>query len=139
MTSELLAYCATPSRLAHLTDEIIDYVLYRVERLPLHPFPILPRRLYEDGPIGRERTMKVCLRLVDHCDALLLFGVSEGTMREVTRAIYRGKPIALIDGFDPERETFYEKLKAKFNNPLDKFEWVSRDDPEKVKRLLSTA
>ena len=138
MSMKKLVYCATPSRLAHLADEITKYVS-DLGFAPLHPFPALPRKFYEDGHIGRDGTMEICLGLVEFCPLFLLFGISEGTLLELKRAISLGKPIVLIDGFDSERDNFYENLKEKHANPLKELKWVSKENIEEVKLLLSPA
>ena len=133
-----LAYCATPSRLEPLTQEIIDYAA-GLGLAPFHPFPAFPRRHFEDGHVGRGGTIEICLKMVEICPLFLLFGISEGTLLELKHAIKFGKPIALVDGFDPERESFYSRLAEKHEYPLKGLQWIKKDNIEEIKRLLSTA
>ena len=116
-----LIYCATPSRLIHRTEEIMDFVTNR-GNAPLHPFQAFPYPRYEGNPkIGRTQSMKWCLRLVDISDEFWMFGVSDGTLEEVAYAIKTSKPIHLkFDGFDSEWKNFYQELGHKYGNPLDK-------------------
>lgn len=117
--SELI-YCATPSRLVHRLNDMIDLVTNQGDG-PLHPFLALPYDRYEEGPVGRAVTMEFCLRLVNICDRFYMFGVSEGTMKEVVHAIGMKKPISLkFDGFDSDWKKFYNILGPKYGNPLDK-------------------
>ncbi len=117
-----LIYCATPSRLVNKIDEIMDFVTNR-GYAPLHPFQALPYDRFEgNSEIGRTKSMEWCLRLVDVSDEFWMFGVSIGTLDEVTHAIKIVKPVTLhFDGFDPKWEKFYKELGHKYGNPLDKF------------------
>lgn len=116
-----LIYCATPSRLVHRIDKIMDFVTDQ-GNAPLHPFQAFPYERYEGNPeIGRTKSMEWCLRLVDISDEFYMFGVSNGTLEEVAHAIKTIKPVTLyFDGFDPEWEKFYRELGQKYGNPLDK-------------------
>lgn len=49
-----------------------------------------------------------------------MFGVSEGTLEELVYALEKGKLIKLFfDEFDPGWREHYEKLRAKYGNPLE--------------------
>lgn len=114
-----LMYCATPSRLAHKTDEIMQLVR-EMGYVPLHPFKALPYEFFEGDPkVGREFTMKCCYRLIDTCDDFGMFGVSEGTLGEIIHARERIiMPIHIDLRFDPNWQEFYQKLAKQFGNPF---------------------
>lgn len=114
-----LIYCATPSRLVHRIDDIMDIVTNE-GNAPLHPFQAFPYKRYEGNEkIGRDKSMEWCLRLVDISDEFYMFGVSEGTLIEVVHAIKINKPVILqFDDFDPEWEKFYQELGPKYDNPI---------------------
>jgi len=116
-----LIYCATPSRLVHKIDNIMDFVTNQ-GNAPLHPFQAFPYERYEGNPkIERTKSMEWCLRLVDISDEFYIFGVSNGTLEEVAHAIKTIKPVTLqFDGFDTEWKKFYQELGHKYGNPLDK-------------------
>ncbi|HII15971.1 MAG TPA: hypothetical protein HA362_06690 [Nanoarchaeota archaeon] len=119
-----LIYCATPSRIVKSNKGMITQIMDLVTNQgygPLHPFQALPYERYEGGPVGRDKSMEFCLRLVDISDELWMFGISNGTLMEVVRAQGREKPVELkFEGFDPQWKEFYEQLGAEFGNPLDK-------------------
>ncbi len=103
----LLIYCATPARLAHKKKEIMDFVT-RQGFGPFHPFQAFELERFENGPIGRQKTMEFCLRAIDICDEFWLFGVSPGTMMELDYICEKNfvsekpKPIRkFLDEFDP--------------------------------------
>jgi hypothetical protein len=87
---------------------------------PLHPFQAFPYERFEGNPrIGRAKSMEWCLKLIDISDEFWMFGVSDGTLEEVTHAKTR-IPIKLkFDGFDSEWNKFYAQLGSKYSNPLD--------------------
>lgn len=117
--SELI-YCATPSRLVHRMSDIMDFVANQ-GHASLHPFQAFPYERFEGNPrIGREKSMEWCLRLIDISDEFWMFGVSDGTLKEVVHAIKIEKPIALkFEGFDNEWEKFYKTLGKEYGNPID--------------------
>lgn len=86
----LLVYAACPSRLAHKSNAILKFVANH-GHAPLHPFQAFPYDLFEGGKPGRERTLEWCCRLIDICDELWLFGISDGTLFEVNYFIARGR------------------------------------------------
>lgn len=116
-----LIYCATPSRLVHKINEVMDFVTNE-GNAPLHPFQAFPYERYEGNPrIGRTKSMEWCLKLVDISDEVYMFGVSNGTLEEVAHAMKIVKPVTLqFDGFDPEWGTFYKEFGPKYGNPIDK-------------------
>ncbi len=96
-----LVYCATPARMSNRMDEIIEFTSGR-GYAPMHPFKALPYEYFEGNPnVGRKYTMKYCIKLIDVCDEFWMFGVSEGTLDELSYAIKINKPIKLfLDAFD---------------------------------------
>lgn len=59
-----LIYCATPSRLVHRSNDIMDFVTEQ-GYAPLHPFQALPCERFEGNTrIGRAKSMEWCCRLV---------------------------------------------------------------------------
>lgn len=49
-----------------------------------------------------------------------MFGVSDGTLEEITHTIKNNKPVYLkFDGFDSEWGKFYKELGKKYDNPLE--------------------
>ncbi len=117
-----LIYCATPSRLVHRIEDIMDFVT-KNDYAPLHPFQAFPYERFEGNPkIGRDKSMEWCLRLIDVSDEFWMFGISDGTLIEVVHAINIMKPISLqLEGFDPDWKRVYKKLGSKYKNPIDPF------------------
>ena len=85
-----LIYCATPKRIFHKSNEIINKVL-STGNAPFFPFFSFPINIFEDGPIGREKTINFCLKSIEICDELWFFGLSEGTILELNHAKNIGK------------------------------------------------
>ena len=121
----LLVYCATPSRISNKSKEIMDTVT-KSGYGPLHPFQAFELERFENGPIGREKTMEFCCRAIEICDEFWLFGISKGTLTELSHVIKwnsesnKPKIIKLIKIFDDKWEMEYEKLKKEFDDPLSK-------------------
>lgn len=113
-----LVYCSTPARLLHLKNHIKRFVSER-NGVPFHPFDAFPYEYFE-GKFGRDIVKPFYLRGVEFCDRFSLFGVSDGSLRELSYAIEIGKPIELHHKkFDENTwERFYDELGAKYNNPL---------------------
>lgn len=125
-----LAYAATPARLKHKIEEIMDY-MQEEGQLPFHPFIAFPYERYEgDERVGREPTMTVCCRAIEMCDEFWIFGISEGTLIELTWVLQwnadnptKVKTIRLLhEEFDPEWQKYYEQYKnePRFNDPLER-------------------
>lgn len=75
-----LIYCATPSRMADKTKEIMDFIQAK-GYAPFHPFLAFPYERFEGNPaVGREKTMRFCQKAINICNRLGLFGISEGTV-----------------------------------------------------------
>jgi hypothetical protein len=103
-----LVYCSTPSRLSYKMTEILDFVTNEGNG-PLHPFQAYPLERFEGGPIGREKTMEFCRRLIAICDKAYLFGIAEGALDDIIEAKRLKKPITvLIEKFDPEWKKYYD-------------------------------
>jgi hypothetical protein len=119
MNLSKLIYCATPSRLAVKTGDIMGFVAEQ-GHAPLHPFQALPYEMFEGNPkIGRSKSMEWCLKLMGICDEVWLFGISEGTLKEIAYAAKIHKPLRIeLDKFDPEWRKLYRKLGPKQENPL---------------------
>ncbi len=117
-----LVYCATPSRMAGQTEKIIDFVV-KEGYAPLHPIQALPYEAFEGNPnVGRKKTMEYCQRLIDISDRFWMFGVSEGTMDDLSyaRGLEKKLPVRLVfDGFDVAWEEFYKNLRSLYNNHID--------------------
>lgn len=115
-----LIYCATPARLADKKKEIMDFVAEQGSA-PFHPFQAFEYERFEKGPVGREKTVEFCCRVVDICDEFWMFGISEGTLTELNHALKKDKTIKLfLDKFDKDWKEEYKKLKDKFGDPLAK-------------------
>lgn len=112
-----LIYCATPSRLASKTEEIMNHVT-KMGYGPFHPLYVYQVERFENGPIGREKTMEFCRRAIEICDEFWLYGISEGTLEELNHAKNIRKPIKLFPEFDSEWHSYYRELGAKHSNPL---------------------
>ena len=116
-----LIYCATPSKLVHKIDEIMDFVTNK-GYAPLHPFQAFPYERFEGNKlIGRQKSMEWCLRLVDISDEFWLFGISKGTLEELNYTLKNNKPIKLhMNNFDLDWEKFYRELCSQYDYPLSK-------------------
>ena len=120
-----LIYCATPSRLSKPENiTVIKNFVREMGYAPFHPFEAFPLNYFEANPkIGRNKSMEWCLRAVGMCDEFWMFGVSDGTLQEASRAILINKPIQLHfqswHPGDPEWKRFYDDLGPKYGNPLD--------------------
>jgi len=120
--SELI-YCATPSRLSQYTDMIMDFVSER-SHAPFHPFKAFPFDRFEGNPaVGRDLSMEYCARAVEMCDQFWMFGVSEGTLTEIRKAIGSKKPMEVhLEDWKPgdtDWREHYDTLRQQFGNPLD--------------------
>ncbi len=115
-----LIYCATPSRLAGKTGEIMDFVTNK-GYAPLHPFQAFPYERFEGNPnIGRKKTMEWCFRTVEISDEVWLFGISDGTLGESQYGLKIGKLIVPKLQFDSQGRSLYQKLGSKYDLKLRK-------------------
>jgi hypothetical protein len=70
--------------------------------------------------------LEFCCRAIEMCDEFWLFGVSEGTLVELTHVINFNKNNLinpkiiryLYKLFDPEWKDYYEKYRNRFADPL---------------------
>lgn len=109
-----LIYCATPSRIAGRKTEIMNFVTSKGHG-PFHPFQAFEYERFEGGPIGRIATIEMCLRAVDMCDEFWMFGISQGTLIELRRALSQRKLVNLfIKEFDPEWQTALQNFSSAF-------------------------
>ncbi len=77
----------------------------------LHPFNALPYDFFEGGAVGRQETLKICCRLIDCCDEIWVFGISEGVLIELEYAGTTKPILSFIQDFDPEWRHFYDHYK----------------------------
>src|SRR3972149_3849105 len=107
-----IMYCATPSAMATL-GEFIEEMARERGFAPVYPFKLGPRKDFEDNPkIGRERALQFMYHIINFCDITGIFGISDGTMRELKHSLSVRKEIMTFPGLDPEWDSQYEKLKA---------------------------
>jgi len=65
--------------------------------------------------------LEFCKRAIEICDEFWMFGISEGTLEELTYALFLRKSISLfLDGFDSEWKVYYSRLGPAYNNPLER-------------------
>jgi len=113
-----LIYCATPSRLKDKLNEIMDFVTDKGYGV-FHPFQAFPYERFEGGPVGREKSMEFCFRAVSICDEFWMFGVSKGTLEELTYAIKYNIPVKLfLSEFDENWEKNYQEFKEQYGDLL---------------------
>ncbi|MDE1969966.1 MAG: hypothetical protein KGI50_00060 [Patescibacteria group bacterium] len=113
----LIMYCMIPTRLRGERERA--RTLSRADGYaPTIPFDIGEFEDFEGGTIGRERTLQFMLHVLSFCDVVGLFGISEGTMIELNRAIALGKTVLLYPDFDPQWNAAYENLKHTYGDPL---------------------
>ena len=91
-----LVYCATPKKKIELLDKIMLFVIER-GLAPLHPFLALPYKYFDDGYFQKEETMSYCLRLIQICDEVFVFGYSDGVEEEVNFAKKIGKRVIYVN------------------------------------------
>ena len=114
-----IMYCAIPTRLRHLREPI-RRAARELGYAPVIPFDIGEYEDFEGGSIGRARTLKFMLHVMEFCDTTGIFGISDGTMLEIFESLKQQKEIKTFPSFDPEWGTQYEKLKGKYDSPLEK-------------------
>ena len=116
-----LIYASCPARLTEKKEEIMRYVESQGCAC-LHPFNALPYEFFEGGSIGRQTTLELCCKLVKACDEFWLFGISEGCLTELEYFFANGGSQEnlkiMVREFDPEHETYAEKLKDRFSATL---------------------
>lgn len=106
-----LVYCAIPSRMESLSQEIEEYVMHE-GKAPFNPLRAFPRQYFEDNCcIGRKRTLVFCKRAIQMCDAFYLFGISQGTsIVELPYARKLKKPITPVTLFDEHWNNYAQEL-----------------------------
>ena len=121
-----LVYCATPSRMAKKKKKIMDFVTSK-GYAPFHPFQAFEYKRFEGGPVGRKKTIEFCCRAIDICDEFWMFGISEGTLEELSHVLKQNlvsrnpKPIRLfLNEFDRNWKAKYRELRDRFGDPLSK-------------------
>ena len=115
-----LIFCSQPSRMKNKVKEIMDFVTKK-NLAPLNLIHAFEFERFENGPIGREKTLEFCLRMIDTVDEFWIFGISEGVMVELDYFLKnrKGRPIKLfMDQFDPEWKAYYEQFKPRFGDLL---------------------
>ena len=107
-----LIYCAVPSRIKDLSEKIMNFVTSQGEG-PLNPFYALPVKKFEEGSIGRKKSLEFTKRLVKICDEFYLFGLSHGTVvNDLKEAKINNIPIKyFFKEFDPEWKKYYNQFK----------------------------
>lgn len=115
-------FCSTPSRMKHKTKAIMDFVMAQ-GHAPFHPFMAFESERFDMGPIGRENTLEYCCRIIDACDEMWVFGISEGTLIEMQHVSKtRPEAIHLHLEFDPGWQKSYEELKPRYGDLLRGFD-----------------
>jgi hypothetical protein len=120
-----LVYASCPSRLTHLKEQIMQLFAEQGKGC-LHPFNALPYEYFEGGVVGREKSLKLCCRLLHVCEEFSIFGVSEGTLLEleywVTRNSKHVRSLPMqnhVLAYDPEwrkyREQYYSQFPLAFS------------------------
>ncbi len=67
--------------------------------------------------------MEWCLKLVEVCDEVWLFGISEGTLQEAAHALQKNKPLKICgEGFDLEWKEFSEKFGSVYGEVLERIQ-----------------
>lgn len=128
--NDKLVYVAMPSRLAKIKEQVIDYVDNRISKW-IHPLHSLPYEYFEGGGASREETMNFCCKLIDYCDEMWLFGISDGTLTELDYFLSRNRTYLeenklkiLVKEFDPnwkeilKKNNIYEPLRTKHHEAL---------------------
>lgn len=118
-----IMYCATPSRLKHLRRKIIR-IAKRAGYTPIFPFDVGSYEDLEGNPaIGRPKTLKFMANIMKCCDAVGIFGISDGTMYELFEALASkfsafnpDKEIRVFYGLDPKWEEEYKIHEKKYGD-----------------------
>lgn len=118
MTPGKIMYCAIPTRLRHLSEQIKKMVR-EYGFTPVVPFDLGPYEDFEGNPrIGRERTLELMLHLMYACDIVGIFGISEGVLGELKGALDIGTEVRVFHGLDPLWEEKYEEYKGRYSDLL---------------------
>ena len=106
-------YCAFPTRLME-QKEITKNAARDLGYVPVSPFDLGTREDWEDNPaFGREKTLAFMLKLMHINDAVGIFGISEGVLKEWESALDSGQEIRIVYGYDPQWEEYANKSEFK--------------------------
>lgn len=117
-------YCAIPPRLVSYQRRIVDVVAAQ-NCVPIHAFQTPPCESFENRSVGRELSMESRKRMVDISDELWMFGVSDGTLEDLSYALSIEKPIRLNGQFDPSWNEHNLRLRKKHSYALEKYHALS--------------
>lgn len=120
-----IMYCAMPTRFTKMADwpsmrEKIIETAVRWGYAPTIPFDIGEYKYFEGGTIGRKRTIEYMIHMMRFCDTVGIFGISDGALGELKTGLDEGKEIRVCYGLDPEWEKYYEQLKDKYGDLLQR-------------------
>ena len=96
-----IIYCAIPTKELDRQDEIISFVINQ-GYIPFNPHFAFPKKYFEDGKIGRDKTMEICKQSIYWCNEFWYFGKSKGTDMEMEKAKKLGMPIKILGVFKGE-------------------------------------
>ncbi len=127
---ERIMYCAFPTRLRHLREQI-KQIARACGYAPVIPFDIGDFEDFEGNPrIGRPPTIEFMLHVLggkkNGCGTLGMFGISDGSMGELERALDAGKPIRVFPDLDPDWNKMYEQLRYKYGDLLARLRGKNR-------------
>ena len=91
-----IVYCAIPTKELDRQDEIMLFVINQ-GCIPFNPHLAFPRKYFEEGKIGRSKTMELCMCSIYWCDEFWYFGKSEGTDIEMQKAKALGMAIKILN------------------------------------------
>ncbi len=120
MKPSKIVYPVVPSRFNDETwDKILDFIRIK-GYVPFDHRRGVPYKDFELG-LGRAKTLDFLIRVMKQCDAVWIFGISEGAMGELKVAIEMkegGSSIEILGfyNFDPEWDKYYEKLRKKYGD-----------------------
>ncbi len=113
-----IIYCALPTRLRKRGEEA-KVLMRKKGYAPTVPFDALGYEDSEGNPrIGRARTLKFDIGILDSCDDMGILGIAEGVMKETRHWLDREGEFRVFVDFDPEWEKYYDNLKDEFGDVL---------------------
>ncbi len=143
-----IVYPVVPSR---LKDDIWRQILDFIRQQGCTPFDHRRGAPFEDFElcIGRNKTLAFLIEVMKICDAIWVFGISEGVMGEFKAALDMNdamgeKRIEILGfyGFDPEWEKYYNRLKPKYGDLIarlrGKFRLIALVGPRAVGKTFWT-
>lgn len=130
LAKKKIVYPAVPSR---LSNEIWGKILAFIRKEGHVPFDHrlgVPFNDFERG-LGRGKTLKFLIDIMKQCDAVWIFGMSEGVLGEFKTALDMrdsGSDIEVAGfyGFDPEWDRYYRDLGQKYGDPITRFRGKNR-------------